>query len=183
MEKDMSTQREQKSIGETGLKEGSPGGYEKATFAAGCFWGVEVAFRQVKGVVSTSVGYTGGHLENPTYRHVCSDTTGHAEAVEVIYDPRQVSYEQLLEVFWKIHNPTTPNRQGPDVGSQYRSAIFYHSKSQLKAAESSKERLQRSRRFRGPIVTEIAPASVFYRAEEYHQRYLEKQGRASCRLR
>jgi peptide-methionine (S)-S-oxide reductase len=129
-----------------------------------------------------SVGYAGGHFENPTYRDVCSDRTGHAEAVEVIYDPRQVSYEQLLEVFWKIHNPTTPNRQGPDVGSQYRSAVFYHSESQLEAAKASKEKLERSGRFGRSIVTEIAPASVFYRAEEYHQRYLEKQGRASCHL-
>ncbi|MHC4185355.1 MAG: peptide-methionine (S)-S-oxide reductase MsrA [Planctomycetota bacterium] len=183
MEKDMNTQREHKSIEETGREEGSARGYEKATFAAGCFWGVEAAFRQVKGVISTTVGYTGGHFENPTYRDVCSDRTGHAEAVEAIYDPRQVSYEQLLEVFWNIHNPTTPNRQGPDVGSQYRSAIFYHSESQLKAAESSKESLEKSRRFRRPIVTQITPASIFYRAEEYHQRYLEKQGRASCRLR
>ncbi|MHC4625110.1 MAG: peptide-methionine (S)-S-oxide reductase MsrA, partial [Planctomycetota bacterium] len=132
--------------------------------------------------VSTSVGYTGGHFENPTYRRVCSDTTGHAEAVEVVYDPRQVSYEKLLEAFWNIHDPTTPSRQGPDVGSQYRSAVFYHSESQLKAAEASKESLEKSRRFRRPIVTHITPASVFYRAEEYHQRYLEKQGRASCHL-
>jgi peptide-methionine (S)-S-oxide reductase len=181
MGKDMNTPREQISIEETGRKDGSPSGYERATFAAGCFWGVEAAFRQVKGVVvSTSVGYTGGHLENPTYRDVCSDRTGHAEAVQVIYDPKQVSYEQLLEVFWQIHNPTTPNRQGPDVGSQYRSAIFYHNKSQLEAAKASKEKLERSGRFAGPVVTEITPASVFYRAEEYHQRYLEKQGRASC---
>ena len=182
MAKDMTSPKEQKSIEKTGREGGSAGGYEKATFAAGCFWGIEAAFMQVKGVVSTSVGYTGGHLENPTYRRVCSDTTGHAEAVEVIYDPRQVSYEQLLDVFWNIHDPTTPNRQGPDVGSQYRSAIFYHSESQLKAAEASKESLEKSRRFRRPIVTQITPASVFYSAEEYHQRYLEKQGRASCRL-
>ena len=158
------------------------GRYEKATFAGGCFWGVEAAFRQVEGVLSTRVGYTGGHTNNPTYRRVCSGRTGHAEAVQLINDPNQVSYEQLLEVFWRIHDPTTLNRQGPDVGSQYRSAIFYHSESQLKAAEASKERLQSSRRFRRPIVTEITPASVFYRAEEYHQRYLEKQGRASCHL-
>jgi peptide-methionine (S)-S-oxide reductase len=181
--KDMSSPREQKRVAETGPEASLASGYEKATFAAGCFWGIEAAFRQVKGVVSTTVGYTGGHLDNPTYRDVCSDRTGHAEAVEVIYDPRQVSYEQLLEIFWNIHNPTTPNRQGPDVGSQYRSAIFCHDESQLEAAEASKESLERSRRFRSPIVTQITPASVFHRAEEYHQRYLEKQGRASCRLR
>jgi peptide-methionine (S)-S-oxide reductase len=183
LENDMNTARQQKSIEETGPKNGLPTGCEKATFAAGCFWGVEAAFRQVNGVVSTSVGYTGGRVENPTYRCVCSDTTGHAEAVELIYDPKQVSYEQLLDVFWNIHDPTTPNRQGPDVGSQYRSAIFYHNQSQLEAAKASKEKLERSGRFTRPIVTEITPASVFYRAEEYHQRYLEKQGRASCRLR
>jgi peptide-methionine (S)-S-oxide reductase len=183
MEKDMNTPREQKSIEETDREAGSASGYEKATFAAGCFWGVEAAFMQAKGVVSASVGYTGGYLDNPTYRRVCSDTTGHAEAVEVIYDPKRVSYEQLLEVFWNIHDPTTPNRQGPDVGSQYRSAIFYHNQSQLEAAKASKEKLERSGRFARPIVTEITPASFFYRAEEYHQRYLEKRGRASCRLR
>jgi peptide-methionine (S)-S-oxide reductase len=182
MEKDMNAARQQKSVEENGRKEGPPTGCEKATFAAGCFWGVEAAFRQAKGVVSTSVGYTGGHLENPTYRRVCSDTTGHAEAVEVIYDPEQVTYEQLLDVFWNIHDPTTPNRQGPDVGSQYRSAIFYHSESQLRAAETSREGLEKSRRFRRPIVTQLTPASTFYRAEEYHQQYLEKQGRASCHL-
>ncbi|HUT31577.1 MAG TPA: peptide-methionine (S)-S-oxide reductase MsrA [Sedimentisphaerales bacterium] len=182
MAKDISSPKEQKSAVQTAPEPGSAGGFEKATFAAGCFWGVEAAFRQIKGVVSTSVGYTGGHFEKPTYRDVCSDRTGHAEAVEVIYDPRQVSYERLLEVFWNIHDPTTPNRQGPDVGSQYRSAIFYHGESQLKAAEASKESLERSRRFRRPIVTEITPASTFYRAEEYHQQYLEKQGRASCHL-
>lgn len=155
---------------------------EKATFAAGCFWGVEAAFRKVEGVVSTTVGYTGGHLENPTYRDVCCHTTGHAEAVEVIYDPKQVSYVQLLEVFWNIHDPTTRNRQGPDVGSQYRSAIFCHDGGQRKAAEASKEKLDGSGKFARPIVTEITPASTFYRAEEYHQQYLEKQGRASCHL-
>jgi peptide-methionine (S)-S-oxide reductase len=182
MVKDINSPREQKNPGQAAPEAGSPSGYEKATFAAGCFWGVEAAFRQVKGVVSTTVGYTGGHLENPTYRDVCSDGTGHAEAVEVIYDPKQVSYEQLLEVFWRIHNPTTDNRQGPDVGSQYRSAIFYHNESQLKAAKASKEKLEHSGRFARPIVTEITPASVFYRAEEYHQRYLEKRGRISCHL-
>lgn len=178
----MNSPNEQKSAAETTQHGGSAAHYEKATFAAGCFWGVEAAFRQTKGVASTSVGYTGGHFENPTYRDVCSDTTGHAEAVEVIYDPTQLSYQQLLEVFWKIHNPTTPNRQGPDVGNQYRSAIFYHSESQLKQAKASKQKLESSGRFAGSIVTQISPASVFYRAEEYHQRYLEKHGRASCHL-
>lgn len=157
-----------------------PNDYEKATFAAGCFWGVEAAFRQVEGVFSTSVGYTGGHFKNPTYRDVCSGRTGHAEAVQVIYDPNKVSYEQLLDVFWRIHNPTTRNRQGPDVGSQYRSAIFYHNEKQHAAALASKRALVKSRRFRSPIVTETRPGSTFYRAEEYHQQYLEKQGRISC---
>jgi peptide-methionine (S)-S-oxide reductase len=180
--RDMNDQNEQKTATEMANEGIKTEACKEATFAAGCFWGVEAAFGQVKGVVSTAVGYTGGHFENPTYRDVCSHSTGHAEAVQVIYDPKQVSYEQLLEVFWNIHNPTTPNRQGPDVGSQYRSAIFYHSESQRKAAEASKESLENSRRFRRPIVTQITPASVFYRAEEYHQRYLEKQGRASCHL-
>ncbi|MHC4474714.1 MAG: peptide-methionine (S)-S-oxide reductase MsrA [Planctomycetota bacterium] len=154
--------------------------YQSAAFAAGCFWGVEAAFRQVKGVVATSVGYTGGHLQNPTYEHVCSDRTGHAEAVQIIYDPAMVSYDELLDVFWKIHDPTTLNRQGPDVGSQYRSAIFYHNQRQLQAATRSRERLQESGKLDKPIATEITPASKFYRAEQYHQRYLEKKGRASC---
>lgn len=155
-------------------------GTEKATFAAGCFWGVEAAFRKVEGVTSTSVGYTGGTLKNPSYRDVCSDLTGHAEAVEVVYDPARVSYDDLLEVFWNCHDPTTPNRQGPDVGSQYRSAIFVHNAEQERAAQASKEKLQRSGKYDRPIVTEIVPASHFYRAEEYHQRYLEKQGKTSC---
>lgn len=149
---------------------------ERATFGAGCFWGVEAEFRKVKGVVSTAVGYSGGTLENPTYEDVCTDKTGHAEAVEVEYDPSQVSYEQLLDLFWQIHDPTTPNRQGPDVGTQYRSAIFYHNQQQKAQAEASKEKLQRSGRAKGPIVTEITPASDFYRAEEYHQQYFEKRG-------
>jgi len=153
---------------------------EKATFAAGCFWGVEAAFRQIEGVTDTQVGYTGGRFPNPTYRDVCSDSTGHAEAVEVAFDPERVSYEELLEAFWKMHDPTSPNRQGPDVGSQYRSAIFYHSPEQESAASASKGRVQA--RFRKPIVTEIAPAPRFYRAEEYHQRYFEKQGVASCHI-
>jgi peptide-methionine (S)-S-oxide reductase len=149
---------------------------ETATFAAGCFWGVEAAFRKVPGVVETTVGYTGGHTENPTYEEVCSDRTGHAEAVRIEFDPEQVSYEQLLEVFWNIHDPTTPNRQGPDVGSQYRSAIFYHTPEQEAAARASKEKLERSGHFANPIVTEIVPAAEFYPAEEYHQRYYEKEG-------
>jgi peptide-methionine (S)-S-oxide reductase len=152
----------------------------KATFGAGCFWGVEEAFRQVNGVTATAVGYAGGALENPTYKQVCTDRTGHAEVVEVEYDPSQVSYEELLELFWSIHDPTTPDRQGPDVGSQYRSAIFYHTPEQQAAAQASKENA--SSRFRRPIVTEITPAPTFYRAEEYHQQYLAKRGVASCHL-
>ena len=156
---------------------------EKTTFAAGCFWGVEAAFQGLKGVLSTAVGYMGGHLENPSYESVCSGTTGHAEAVQVEYDPAHASYEDLLEVFWSVHDPTTPNRQGPDIGSQYRSAIFFHTPEQESAARASKERLQRSGKLRSPIVTEIVPASKFYRAEEYHQRYFEKHGLAHCRTR
>jgi len=155
---------------------------EKATFGAGCFWGVEAAFRRMPGVIETAVGYAGGTLDNPTYRDVCSGKTGHAEVVEVTYDPDQVSYEQLLTVFWDNHNPTTPNRQGPDVGSQYRSAIFFHTPDQQTIAQASKERLDRSGQYRRPIVTEITPASTFYRAEEYHQRYLEKRGLAHCHI-
>ncbi len=153
---------------------------EKATFAAGCFWGVEAAFRLVKGVLSTRVGYTGGWFASPTYEDVCTDRTGHAEALEVEYDPAQVSYDDLLNVFWRIHDPTTPNRQGPDVGSQYRSAIFFHTPEQEAAARASKENLEREGRYRRPIVTEIAPAKEFYAAEEYHQRYFEKRGLAQC---
>lgn len=146
----------------------------KATFAAGCFWGVEDAFRNVDGVVDAQVGYTGGHVPNPTYEMVCSDTTGHAEAVQVDFDPEQVSYEKLLEVFWSTHDPTTPNRQGPDIGSQYRSVIFYHDDAQREAAEKSKETVDSSGRFPRPVVTEIVPATEFYRAEEYHQQYHQK---------
>ena len=141
----------------------------KATFGAGCFWGVEAAFRKIEGVISTSVGYSGGTSENPTYKDVCTGQTGHAEVVEVEYDPSRVSYEELLEVFWENHDPTSLNRQGPDVGTQYRSAIFFHTPEQEAAARASKERAQG--RFKKPIVTEIKPASEFYRAEEYHQRY------------
>ena len=155
---------------------------EKATFAAGCFWGVEAEFRQVKGVVSTAVGYEGGTFLNPTYRDVCTDKTGHAEVVEVEYDPSRVSYEDLLKVFWTNHDPTTRNRQGPDIGTQYRSVIFYHTQEQQAAALVSKEKLQDSGAYRRPIVTEIVPASTFYRAEEYHQQYLEKRGLATCRI-
>jgi peptide-methionine (S)-S-oxide reductase len=154
---------------------------EKATFAAGCFWGVEADFRKVPGVNSVTVGYTGGTMENPGYEDVCTGRTGHAESVEIIYDPAKVSYNGLLEVFWNIHDPTTPDRQGPDTGSQYRSAIFYHSEAQRAVAEDSKEKLGRSGRFKGAIVTEISPATRFYPAEEYHQRYFEKQGGGSCR--
>ena len=153
---------------------------EKATFAAGCFWGVEAAFWKVPGVRQTTVGYTGGHTEHPTYKQVCSDTTGHAEAVLVEYDPAEVSYEQLLEVFWNEHDPTTLNRQGPDVGSQYRSAVFFHTPGQEAAAKASRDAHQQ--KLSRPIVTEITPASTFWRAEEYHQRYFEKQGIASCPL-
>lgn len=155
---------------------------EKATFGAGCFWGVEAAFRSVPGVISTIVGYCGGKTANPTYKEVCTDTTGHAEVVEVTYEPTQVAYEQLLDVFWGNHDPTTPNRQGPDVGSQYRSVIFYHGPKQETAARASKEKLDKSGKLRRPIVTEIVPAVPFYKAEEYHQRYLEKRGLASCHI-
>jgi len=153
-----------------------------ATFGAGCFWGVEAAFRQVKGVKSTRVGYMGGTLENPTYRDVCGHQTGHAEVVEVSYDPDQVSYDDLLRVFWENHNPTQLNRQGPDVGTQYRSAIFFHDAEQEAAARASKEELARSGRFTRPIVTEVTPAPTFYEAEDYHQQYLEKRGLASCHI-
>jgi peptide methionine sulfoxide reductase msrA/msrB len=157
--------------------------FQKATFAAGCFWGVEEAFRTLPGVVSTKVGYTGGKLKNPTYEDVSSHTTAHAEAVEIEFDPSKISYEQLLEVFWKIHDPTTPNRQGPDVGFQYRSAIFFHDKKQEAAAIASKERLEKSGTYNGRIVTQIVPATEFYVAEDYHQHYLKKRGRTSCETR
>jgi len=156
---------------------------QKATFGAGCFWGVEAEFRQLpKGVVSTAVGYEGGTMKNPTYRDVCTDRTGHAEVVEVEYDPEKVSYEDLLKVFWANHDPTTLNRQGPDVGTQYRSVIFYHTPEQQAAALASKEKLEKSGRYRRPIVTEVVPATSFYRAEEYHQQYLEKRGLSSCKF-
>ncbi len=153
---------------------------EKATFAAGCFWGVEAAFRQVEGVMDTQVGYTGGTLENPSYKDVCSGKTGHVEAVEVIYDPEVVSYEDLLDVFWSIHDPTQIDRQGGDIGSQYRSVIFFRDATQESLAAASKERIARSGKFESKIATLILPATTFYRAEEYHQRYYEKQGGDGC---
>jgi len=156
---------------------------EKATFAAGCFWGVEEIFRNIKGVVKTTVGYTGGHTDNPTYRDVCSGTTGHAEAVQVEFDPLVVTYERLLEIFWDCHDPTTPNRQGPDFGTQYRSAVYYHNPEQEIIAKSSMENLEKEKRFNRTIVTEINPAVTFYPAEEYHQQYLKKQGAPSCHTR
>ena len=153
---------------------------EKATFGAGCFWHVEEAFRHLNGILSTTVGYTGGTLKNPTYEDVCTNKTGHAEVVNITYDPKMITYEALLRVFWDIHDPTTKNRQGPDVGTQYRSVIFYHSPEQKSAAELSKKILEQSRKYRKKIVTEITEASTFYPAEEYHQRYLEKNGLAAC---
>jgi peptide-methionine (S)-S-oxide reductase len=154
----------------------------KATFGAGCFWGVEAAFRELKGVTGTAVGYMGGTLREPTYHDVCSGRTGHAEVVQVDYDPSQVSYDDLLRVFWENHDPTTPNRQGPDVGTQYRSVIFFHTPEQEAAARASKDTLAKSGRFKRPIVTEIQPAPDFWKAEEYHQQYLEKRGQAHCHL-
>jgi len=155
---------------------------ETATFGAGCFWGVEETFRQIPGVLDTAVGYLGGHTQNPTYQDVCTDETGHAEVVQVTYDPAKVSYDQLLNTFWESHDPTTLNRQGPDIGTQYRSAIFFHSPKQERIARASKEKMQASGKFRRPIVTEITPASRFYRAEDYHQKYLAKRGLSHCRI-
>ena len=154
--------------------------YETVSFAAGCFWGVEAAFRELKGVKSTMVGYMGGHTEDPTYGDVCSGTTGHAETVQVIFDLTKISYEKLLETFWNKHDPTTKNRQGPDVGSQYRSIIFYHTEKQKNLAVASKNKLEVSGKYKDPIVTEIIPAHAFYPAEDYHQQYLEKRGRKFC---
>jgi peptide-methionine (S)-S-oxide reductase len=151
---------------------------KKATFGAGCFWGVEAAFRQIEGVTRTRVGYTGGTLDNPTYEDVCSHTTGHAEVVEVMYDPERVSYDELLEVFWRKHDPTQLNRQGWDIGDQYRSVVFFHDQEQQEAAARSKAREQAG--LSAPIVTQIEPAETFYEAEDYHQQYLEKRGRSSC---
>lgn len=155
---------------------------EKATFGAGCFWGVEATFRQIPGVTETAVGYEGGTLQNPTYKDVCTDTTGHAEVVQVTFDPEQVSYDTLLNTFWENHDPTTRNRQGPDFGSQYRSAIFFESPEQQATAQASKAKWDSSGQFKRPIVTEIVPAQTFYRAEEYHQQYLEKRGLAHCHI-
>jgi peptide-methionine (S)-S-oxide reductase len=155
---------------------------EKATFGAGCFWGVEAAFRQIKGVKATAVGYMGGKLKDPTYQDVCTDRTGHAEVVEVEYDPSEVSYEDLLRVFWDNHDPTMLNRQGPDTGTQYRSVIFYHTPEQEAAAKASKDALAKSGRYKRPIVTEITAAPEFWRAEDYHQQYLEKRGLTQCHL-
>lgn len=154
----------------------------KATFGAGCFWGVEVTFRQLEGVLDAQVGYMGGHLVNPTYQDVCTGTTGHAEVLQVEFDPEQISYEALIDIFWKAHDPTQLNRQGPDVGTQYRSGIYYEDEAQRTTAESSRASLEQSGQHTNPIATEIAAASEFYRAEEYHQQYLEKRGLGSCHL-
>jgi peptide-methionine (S)-S-oxide reductase len=155
---------------------------EIATFGAGCFWGIEAAFRRVPGVLDAVVGYSGGRTQNPSYQEVCTDTTGHAEVVQVTFDPEKVSYDRLLDVFWTIHDPTQVNRQGPDYGKQYRTAIFFHSPEQEAAAKKSKQALEASGKLRRPIATEITPAGPFWRAEEYHQRYLEKRGAASCHI-
>ncbi len=155
---------------------------EKATFGAGCFWGVEAEFRKLKGVKQTEVGYEGGHTERPTYQDVCTDRTGHAEVVQVEFDPAEVSYQDLLNVFWENHDPTQLNRQGPDVGTQYRSVIFYHDDAQRQIAEQSKRERAESGKYRRPIATQIAPATVFWPAEEYHQQYLEKRGLANCHI-
>ena len=156
---------------------------EKATFAAGCFWGVEATFRQLPGVISTRVGYTGGTTDNPTYKDVCTDRTGHAEAVEVEFDPAKLRYAELLKIFWENHDPTPRNRQGPDWGKQYTSAIFHHSPQQHAEAEASKEALEKAHRYSKPIATQIVPAVSFYPAEDYHQQYLEKRGQASCHIK
>ncbi len=155
---------------------------EVATFAAGCFWGVEELFTKIPGVISTRVGYSGGVIENPTYEDVCTSATGHAEAVEVVFDNAKVSYADLLDIFWNNHNPTTPNQQGPDFGTQYRSVIFYHSPEQKELAEKSKEELEKSGKFKKSIVTEIVPAAPFYAAEEYHQKYFAKRGGGACHV-
>ena len=153
---------------------------KKATFAAGCFWGVEELFRSLKGVYSTDVGYIGGDTKNPTYKEVCYENTNHAEAVEILYDPKQIAYEELIQLFWENHNPTTLNRQGPDVGTQYRSAVFYHDDNQKEIAIKTMNELDSSGKFKEPIVTQIVPSEKFYRAEEYHQEYLYKRGKGSC---
>jgi len=155
---------------------------DTATFGAGCFWGVQAEFDKVKGVVATTVGYTGGRTEKPTYEDVCSNQTGHAEGLQVVFDPTVVTYEQLLDKFWSMHDPTTLNRQGPDFGSQYRSAIFYHSPEQQAAANASREKIEKAHRFPRPIVTQIVPAVTFWPAEEYHQKYFQKHGGGSCHI-
>ncbi|MHB8303100.1 MAG: peptide-methionine (S)-S-oxide reductase MsrA [Acidobacteriaceae bacterium] len=155
---------------------------EKATFGAGCFWGVQTTFDRMDGVVETAVGYEGGTLENPSYREVCTDRTGHAEAIEMTFDPARVSYRQLLDVFFSAHNPTQLNRQGPDHGSQYRSVIFFHTPEQRQAADEAIARLTAARKFSRPIVTQVVPAATFWPAEEYHQKYLEKRGMAACHI-
>lgn len=155
---------------------------EKATFGAGCFWGVEEAFRQVPGVLETAVGYMGGTLNNPTYEDVCTDATGHAEVVQLTYDPDKVNYEQLLKIFWGLHDPTTLNRQGPDIGTQYRSGVYFHTPAQEQQAKALKTKLNSDGHFKRPIVTEIEPAATFWRAEEYHQKYFQKRGLPSCHI-
>ena len=156
--------------------------FETAIFAAGCFWGVEETFRKLKGVKSTRVGYTGGHKSSPTYEEVCHGKTGHAEALEILFNPKEVSYEELLKIFWQSHNPTTQNRQGPDIGSQYRSAIFFHSPEQEAAARKSRVEMEHSGKWKSPIVTVTVPAAGFWPAEEYHQQYLSKNGKKFCHL-
>ncbi|KYK25822.1 methionine sulfoxide reductase A [Thermoplasmatales archaeon SG8-52-1] len=153
---------------------------QKATFGAGCFWGVQAAYQKIKGVKKTLVGYMGGHVDNPTYEQVCTDKSGHAEVIQILFNPEEISYERLLGIFWEIHDPTQLNRQGPDIGTQYRSIIFYHNEEQKKLAETSKNKIQK--KYNNKIVTEIKPAKEFYPAEEYHQKYLEKQGISSCRF-
>jgi peptide-methionine (S)-S-oxide reductase len=154
----------------------------KATFGAGCFWGVEATFRELEGVVDAAVGYEGGQMLNPTYKDVCTDRTGHAEVVEVEYDPSKIKYERLLDVFWNAHDPTQVNRQGPDFGTQYRTVIFYHTPEQEQEARASKEALEKSGRFKRPVATQIVPAETFYRAEDYHQQYLAKRGLRHCHI-
>lgn len=175
---DSSTEQKEAKLDE--MKTQTEPKLEVAMFGAGCFWGVEATFRKVPGVLDTAVGYSGGHTQNPTYKEVCTDKTGHAEVIRIEFDPAQVSYKQLLEVFWSNHDPTTVNRQGPDVGTQYRSAIFYFSPEQEAVAKAVKAELTKTKRFRRPIVTQIKPAGEFWKAEEYHQRYLEKKGLDTC---
>jgi len=163
-------------------KSGDAKKMEKATFGGGCFWGVEAAFRQLNGVKETAVGYEGGNMDNPSYKDVCTDRTGHVEVVQVTFDPDEISYDELLKVFWDIHDPTQVNRQGPDVGTQYRSVIFYNSPEQKEAAEKSKKALDDSKTLKRPVATAIEPAKTFWMAEDYHQQYLEKRGLSSCHV-